>query len=371
MAWKYSMGLNDGLQFLAEHFKAQGYAAHDVLHERLLSSDFNERLLGLLVGDSDTGASLPCEKQTLLPLSPLDVVRRKTAYLAYRIMAPWQDCCRSHAEMIAIFWTQFRHLLLFIFPSSENFARCPCWYRPTPARLLHHHPGCLDFIMWPRLRERLSMTWKEHEMETLIRNLILGFKVRTAGFKPDQPLIRVKPNNNDLELTNEFEQALTDVSNFSMQANFIAQYPDLAPYIRADIRSFAPTLPPSVSLPRPTPSQPVGTQPWYLIHYGLSLGSSPSRQCSILQIPYIHHPTSILQRVTERSRRCNTGNAETLDLSGLQSGDYFDPNLPRSLPIFNPPVVDDPRDPCTAGSLDLDSWDMLGGGDILQIPPSQ
>lgn len=147
------------------------------------------------------------------------------------------------------------------------------------------------------------MTWKEHEMETLIRNLILGFKVRTAGFKPDQPLIRVKPNNNDLELTNEFEQALTDVSNFSMQANFIAQYPDLAPYIRADIRSFAPTLPPSVSLPRPTPSQPVGTQPWYLIHYGLSLGSSPSRQCSILQIPYIHHPTSILQRVTERSRR--------------------------------------------------------------------
>ncbi|QRD93058.1 hypothetical protein F9C07_13160 [Aspergillus flavus] len=136
MAWKYSMGLNDGLQFLAEHFKAQGYAAHDVLHERLLSSDFNERLLGLLVGDSDTGASLPCEKQTLLPLSPLDVVRRKTAYLAYRIMAPWQDCCRSHAEMIAIFWTQFRHLLVR-FPSP--FSRIKA-YRNFRSFLSSHLP---------------------------------------------------------------------------------------------------------------------------------------------------------------------------------------------------------------------------------------
>ncbi|OOO08044.1 Protein of unknown function DUF3425 [Aspergillus oryzae] len=400
MAWKYSMGLNNGLQLLVEHFKAQGYAAHDVLHERLLSSDFNERLLGLLVGDSDTGASLPCEKQTLLPLSPLDVVRRKTAYLAYRIVAPWQDCCRSHAEMIAIFWTQFRHLLLFIFPSSENFARCPCWYRPTPARLLHHHPGCLDFIMWPRLRERLSMTWKEHEMETLIRNLILGFKVRTAGFKPDQPLIRVKPNNNDLELTNEFEQALTDVSNFSMQANFIAQYPDLAPYIRADIRSFAPTLPPSVSLPRPTPSLPVGTQAlepdtlWpqprlfsqsTMQHPPNPLYSSPylyptegyrkeqTMVCPGSTVPIMggNRDNQPLFTHSSLDSFSNTGNAETLDLSGLQSGDYFDPNLPRSLPSFNPPVVDNPRDPCTAGSLDLDSWDMFGGGDILQIPPSQ
>lgn len=157
MAWKYSMGLNDGLQFLAEHFNAQGYAAHgknlnrvpnwllyfvsvksnlDVLHERLLSSDFNERLLGLLVGDSDTGASLPCEKQTLLPLSPLDVVRRKTAYLAYRIVAPWQDCCRSHAEMIAIFWTQFRHLLVR-FPSP--FSRIKA-YRNFRSFLSSHLP---------------------------------------------------------------------------------------------------------------------------------------------------------------------------------------------------------------------------------------
>lgn len=48
---------------------------------------------------------------------------------------------------------------------------------------------------------------------------------------------------------------------------------------------------------------PSALKPWNLTHYGLSLGSSPGRQCSILQIPYIHHPTSILQRVTERSRR--------------------------------------------------------------------
>lgn len=244
------------------------------------------------------------------------------------------------------------------------------------------------------------MTWKEHDMETLIRNLILGFKVRTAGFKPDQPLIRVKPNSNDLELTNEFEQALTDVSNFSMQANFIARYPDLAPYIRADIRSFAPTLPPSVSLPRPTPSQPVGTQalepdtlwPQLRLFSRSTMQHPPNPPYSS---PYLY-PTEGYRK--EQTMVCpdstvpimggnrdnqpffthsfldsfsNTGNAETLDLSGLQSGDYFDPNLPRSLPIFNPPVVDNPRDPCTAGSLDLDSWDMFGGGDILQIPPSQ
>ncbi|KAE8420400.1 hypothetical protein BDV36DRAFT_249799 [Aspergillus pseudocaelatus] len=73
--------------------------------------------------------------------------------------------------------------------------------------------------------------------------------------KPDKPLIRVKPNINDIKLSDEFELALTDVSNVSMQANFITRYPDLAPYIRADIRSLASFLPtsPAVLLPSPVP----------------------------------------------------------------------------------------------------------------------
>ncbi|OGM49898.1 hypothetical protein ABOM_001528 [Aspergillus bombycis] len=368
MAWKYSMGLNDGLQFLTERLDAQGYAGNDVLHDKILSWDFYQRLLGLLMGN--------------------DVIRRKTAYLAYRIVAPWRSCYWSHAEMIAIFWTQFRHLLLFVFPSSENFARCPCWYRPMPTRLLHDHPGYLDFIIWPRLRERLTMTWKQHDMEILIRDLIHGFRVRTAGITPDQPLIRVKPNSNDLELSDEFEMALSDVSNFSMQVNFIARYPDLAPYIHADVRSFVPTLPSSTSVllhtPAPQPSQLAVNQAfvpdttWSHLRL-LSPAIVQDSPNPLLSSSYLYHPEGYrngeMVVYPDPTAPTTAGNKDSHPLSTHSSMGFLSDaanaetlDLSRSIPIFNPPVIDSLSNPSTGASLDLDSWHLFGGADMVQIP---
>ncbi|KAJ0418876.1 hypothetical protein BJY00DRAFT_287176 [Aspergillus carlsbadensis] len=118
--------------------------------------------------------------------------------------------------------------------------------------MLQDHPGFIDFIVWPRLRERLALTWRDHDTDNLIRSLVYGFKIRNICTESNQPLIRVKNNHNGFEVSGELTSALADISNFAMQANFLAQYPDLAPYVRLDLCAIFPTLAPSMALSAPS-----------------------------------------------------------------------------------------------------------------------
>ncbi|KAK1146782.1 hypothetical protein N8T08_002543 [Aspergillus melleus] len=124
--------------------------------------------------------------------TPLDTLFRKTAYLAYQLMRPWCGCYHSHLELEALFWAQYRHLLFFAFPSTENLARCLPWYHPTPSMFLRDHPGYIDFLLWPHLQRQLKGTRKAYNIEGLIENLIRGFNVCSADIDPNQPQIYVK-----------------------------------------------------------------------------------------------------------------------------------------------------------------------------------
>ncbi|KAL2858586.1 hypothetical protein BJY01DRAFT_1350 [Aspergillus pseudoustus] len=162
-------------------------------------------------------------------LSYIDFVRRKTAYLAYQLVSPWRDSCRSQAELIALFWAQYRHLLIFVFPSIENLTNCPVWYRPEPTILLQDHPGYIDYIVWPRVRERLNKCWHEHDTENLVRALIRGFGLCNIDIRLQGPLIYTG-SNSELQLSQHFERALADISNFHTQPRFLADLPDLTVY---------------------------------------------------------------------------------------------------------------------------------------------
>ncbi|KAE8344909.1 hypothetical protein BDV24DRAFT_160212 [Aspergillus arachidicola] len=83
--------------------------------------------------------------------------------------------------------------------------------------------------MMPYIREPLSKTWREQDTENLIRNLIRGFSIH-IGIAEEWPLIYTK-NGSELELSEDFEKALADTSNFCRQVNILSLPQEASTYV--------------------------------------------------------------------------------------------------------------------------------------------
>ncbi|KAL2831873.1 hypothetical protein BJY01DRAFT_226378 [Aspergillus pseudoustus] len=233
MAWKYSNGLTDGFEYLADFYHVPTSATDGALYSEITTSKFYATLLNHLHSHPRTVPSDQSMAQGMRGLTPrppkkgnlsyLDITRRKTAYSAYQLVLPWRNTCNSHVEFIALFWAQYRHLLFFVFPSAENLAKCPRWYRPEAARLLRDQPGYIDFIIWPDLQDRLTNTWQEYDTEKLAWALIRGFHVHSLDTSyPNEPIIYLNANA-ELQLSESFERAIAETSNFQTQHHFLTQ----------------------------------------------------------------------------------------------------------------------------------------------------
>ncbi|KIA75703.1 hypothetical protein HK57_00519 [Aspergillus ustus] len=122
MAWKYSNGLTDGFEYLADFYHVPVPVTGDELYLETTTSEFYATLLNYLYSRHGTvplDQSMGRRTRELIPrplkngnLSYLDIARRKTTYLAYQLVLPWRNICASHVEFIALFWAQYRHLLV-------------------------------------------------------------------------------------------------------------------------------------------------------------------------------------------------------------------------------------------------------------------
>ncbi|PYH85241.1 hypothetical protein BO82DRAFT_275431 [Aspergillus uvarum CBS 121591] len=117
MAWKYSQGLTDGMDYLVQYYSLRGFTKNDVVISTINTNNFYPTLLAQLSQDC---AVFPPSYQlqvygsepTNRIESPIRILFRKTAYLAYQLIRPWRGCFHSHLELEAIFWAQYRHLLV-------------------------------------------------------------------------------------------------------------------------------------------------------------------------------------------------------------------------------------------------------------------
>ncbi|KAL3451111.1 hypothetical protein BJX65DRAFT_234837 [Aspergillus insuetus] len=235
MAWKYSKGLTDGFEYLAQFYDVPTSPIEDALHSKTTPSEFYTALLNQLHDQSSIVSLDEFLVQAMREASPvqpqndnlsyLDIMRCKTAYLAHQLVLPWRNVCSSHVEFVALFWAQCRHLLFFMFPSTENLAKCPVWYRPETTRLLQNHPGYIDFVIWPHIHERLTETWRQNDTEDLVRALIRGFHIPNMGTNPKEPIIYLD-DSSELQVPGSFERAMAETSNFHTQLYVLAQGSD-------------------------------------------------------------------------------------------------------------------------------------------------
>ncbi|KAB8279108.1 hypothetical protein BDV30DRAFT_232987 [Aspergillus minisclerotigenes] len=192
MAWKYSKGLTDGLDYLAQHFDLHHVVENDVLYSKITTCDFYPTLLNLLHDRSFTATNDQSEghKTQEIPTPPQchpsshqNMARRRTAYLAYQLLLTFQE---------------------------------------------------------PHIRERLSKTWREQDTENLIRNLIRRFSFH-IGITEERPLIYTK-NGSELKLSEDFEKALANASNFRRQVNILSLPQDPATYMGTESHAACATV---------------------------------------------------------------------------------------------------------------------------------
>ena len=78
---------------------------------------------------------------------------------------------RSLAEIVAVFWIVSKLLTWMAFPTTDNYAQIPPWYRPTQAQLSISHPSYIDALVFPLLRDKLVYTYQSYETAKLLEHV--------------------------------------------------------------------------------------------------------------------------------------------------------------------------------------------------------
>ena len=199
----------------------------EMLERTIQTPDFLIRVVQELhlCPSKGTQLALVTRRQSQCPPLLDEIGRKRRAMIACALESTRGWRYHSPVERIATFWALYRLLTLLVFPTSQNMAKCPPWYRPLPSQYRFAHPFWIDYVHWPMIRERFVHVWDLYQetefYSTFLCNLRLDFE---AG---DQPLINLNAQGTDLVLNPAFHASVDDLRKFSMSPTFTQLYPEL------------------------------------------------------------------------------------------------------------------------------------------------
>ncbi|RBQ82403.1 hypothetical protein VDGD_09257 [Verticillium dahliae] len=148
---------------------------------------------------------------------------------SWRKLRVLDDICFSKCgavERLAVL--RMMHLLICCHgdPSPERLATLPRWYRKRPSQHAIPHPYAIDFLVWPGIRERFVFSQHRYctnQFWELFRsNLTLVWQF---GFND---CFMQNTATGRFELAPLFEERIRDIKAWTMNADFLNQYPELA-----------------------------------------------------------------------------------------------------------------------------------------------
>ncbi|KAL4895875.1 hypothetical protein BDV59DRAFT_173315 [Aspergillus ambiguus] len=131
----------------------------------------------------------------------------------------------SLPEQVAVLYVMFLLMRWQIYPTQENYERLPEWLTPRPSQLLTPHPAWMDYLPWPRMRDRVVMSYSDYPFE----NWFIPF-TRTLSVNwpyEDTDCLLSTGDDNELIINPVFERHLTNLSNWSLGPAFAEAYPNL------------------------------------------------------------------------------------------------------------------------------------------------
>lgn len=159
----------------------------------------------------------------------------------------------SLPEQVAVLYNMFILMRWQIYPTQENYDRLPDWLTPRPSQLLTPHPAWIDYLPWPRMRDRLVMSYQHYPFENWFIPFTRGLSVNWPYEASDCLLFTAE--SDELMINPVFERHFRNLNNWSLGPEFAQAFPALVDTTRIKPETRAPNHPPPPPPPAPPPPQ--------------------------------------------------------------------------------------------------------------------
>lgn len=132
----------------------------------------------------------------------------------------------SLPEQVAVLYIMFLLMRWQIYPTPENYERLPEWLTPRPSQLLTPHPAWIDYIPWPRMRDRLVASYQEYPFEQWFIPFTRTLSVNWPYEATD--CLLSTSDHEDLIINPVFERHFRNLNNWSLGPSFAEAYPYMA-----------------------------------------------------------------------------------------------------------------------------------------------
>ncbi len=129
-------------------------------------------------------------------------------------------------QQIAVLYIMFLIMRWQIYPTLENYERLPDWMTPRPSQLFTPHPAWIDYLPWPRMRDKLVECYHDYPFEAFTLPYTTTLSLNWP-YEPTDALL-CSSESEELMINPVFERHLRNLSNWSLGPTFARAHPALA-----------------------------------------------------------------------------------------------------------------------------------------------
>lgn len=133
-------------------------------------------------------------------------------------------------QQIAVLYIMFLIMRWQIYPTQENYKRLPDWMTPRPSQLFTPHPAWIDYLPWPRMRDKLVECYHDYPFEAFTLPYTTTLSLNWP-YEPTDALLS-SSESDELMINPVFERHLRNLSNWSLGPAFARAHPALADVAR-------------------------------------------------------------------------------------------------------------------------------------------
>lgn len=133
-------------------------------------------------------------------------------------------------QQIAVLYIMFLIMRWQIYPTQGNYERLPDWMTPRPSQLFTPHPAWIDYLPWPRMRDKLVECYHDYPFEAFTLPYTTTLSLNWP-YEPTDALL-CSSESEELMINPVFERHLRNLSNWSLGPAFARAHPALADLAR-------------------------------------------------------------------------------------------------------------------------------------------
>jgi hypothetical protein len=129
-------------------------------------------------------------------------------------------------ERVATLFFMFSLTRWMISPTQENYERIPEFFTPRASQILAAHPAWVDHVPFPRMRDKLVATYKDHPFDLFFMPFTSGLSVNWP-YDPTDCLISTSEKEDPI-INPVFERHIRRLENWSVSPLLMETFPALA-----------------------------------------------------------------------------------------------------------------------------------------------